>query len=342
MPIRHLTSPADLALYDQWIKAHPQGSLWQSLEWRKYQKALGRETRIYSEWDNDELKATAMVVIDRTSFGLSVWDISRGPVGAMPNGEWRIAVRGPEALRPEWENLMEKIVKDAKKDKCLNLYYSPFETSDARLQMSVRSSQRHEQPEATRILNLTLPDEDLLAQMHQKGRYNIKVAQKNGVRVEHSQDIEAYAELAKQTAIRDKYKAAPKHQYQRFIEELPGSFLLLAYAAESQKPIAGLLGVLWNGMGIYYYGASDHTHRALMAPYLLQWEAMQFCKQNGCTAYDLLGVAPPNADEDHPWQGISSFKEKFGGTLITYPQEKRIPLKRVMNAMLNTKRKVFG
>jgi len=275
------------------------------------------------------LKATALVVIDRTSFGLSVWDIPRGPVGM--NNEPLIM-----------KNLLEVIIKDAKKDKCLNLYYSPAEISDIRLQISVRSSARHEQPEATRILNLQLSDEELLAQMHQKGRYNIKVAQKNGVRVEHSQDIDAYADLARQTAIRDHYKAAPKYQYQAFLEHLPGSFLLLAYTAENSKPIAGLLGVTWEKMGIYYYGASDHAHRASMAPYLLQWEAMQYCKQNGCTTYDLLGVAPADADEDHPWKGISGFKEKFGGTLITYPPEKRILLKRLMNAMLKTKRKVFG
>jgi lipid II:glycine glycyltransferase (peptidoglycan interpeptide bridge formation enzyme) len=102
------------------------------------------------------------------------------------------------------------------------------------------------------------------------------------------------------------------------------------------------MGVIWGNTGIYYYGASDYEHRALMAPYLLQWKAMKQCKEAGCTRYDLLGIAPPDAPEDHPWQGISRFKEKFGGEIITYPPERQIILRKLAHAGLRLKRKVMG
>lgn len=321
-----LTGPANLQLWDSWAKAQPAHALWQSIEWKNYQDALGREARMYCAMEGEKILAGALVVIDRTSFGLSAWDIPRGPL-------WTDAAA---AIK-----LIEAIHSEAKKDKCLNLYLSPIQALPHPPRGS-KQSFRSEQPEATRIVDLTLSDDEILAGMHQKGRYNIKVAQKNGIRIEESTNIDAYAELAHQTAIRDRYKAAPKSQYESFLHDLSGSFLLLAYTPDQPSPIAGLLGVIWNNTGIYYYGASDYAHRALMAPYLLQWEAIQRCRQAGCTQYDLLGVAPPGADADHPWKGITSFKEKFGGELITYPPERRISFRPVRRGLLSAKRKMFG
>ena len=237
--------------------------------------------------------------------------------------------------------LLEKIVKDAKDDKCFALYLSPLSKLEAR-SLKLDASPRHEQPEATRIVDLTLPEEDILKQMHQKGRYNIKVAEKNGVRVEHSEDAGLFAALMADTAARDGFTASSKAHYETFLREIEGSFLLLAYAAENPKPIAGYIGVRHGKTGIYYYGASDYEHRALMAPYLLQWHAMKHCKAQGCARYDLLGVAPPEAPKDHPWQGISSFKEKFGGEIITYPHEERIVLRPFVASALALKRKLLG
>ena len=113
-------------------------------------------------------------------------------------------------------------------------------------------------------------------------------------------------------------------------------------AYQREKPIAGLIGVIWEKTGIYYYGASSYEHRALMAPYLLQWEAMKYCKAQGCTQYDLLGIAPPDAGTDHPWQGISGFKEKFGGKVVMYPPEQMMVLRPVMQKLLTLKRKLLG
>jgi len=322
--IRLLTTAEDLNAYDQWVKTHPQGSLWQSMEWKTYQEALGRETRVYAAIEGQELVGSALVVIDHTSFGLSTWDIQRGPAG-----------------RPD--ELIQTIVRDAKKDKCLSLYLSPLVPLD-NPNLKHNNSPRHEQPEATRILDLRLSEEELLTQMHPKGRYNIKVAEKHGVHVTQSTDTQAYADLAAITGARDHFKTASARQYAAFLKYLPNSFLLLAHVPSANgkdKSIAGLIGIFWNGTAYYYYGASDYHHRAMMAPYLLQWTAITMAKNAGCVRYDLLGVSPPDADTDHPWKGITSFKEKFGGELIPYPTEQRIVLKPFANALLQLKRKMI-
>lgn len=295
-------------------------SLWQSKEWKTYQEALGREVRVY-----EEQGARAQVIIDRTAFGLSTWEIPRGPV--VESGE-------------QMKSLLEVIMHDAKNERCMALYCSPKQLP-ADQDLPGKPSNRHIYPEATRILDLGLTDEELLKQMKPKGRYNIKVAQKHGVTVEQSEDIDAFYKLLTETSERDQFAVFPKHMYQTFLQALEGSFLLLAYS-ESHEPIGGLLGAVWGSQGFYYYGASAHEHRAQMGPYLLQWEAMQYCRGHGCNSYDLLGVAPPDTPDGHPWKGITTFKEKFGGELVTYPPEREVVLRPMSKMLLQLKRRILG
>ncbi|HVW66415.1 MAG TPA: peptidoglycan bridge formation glycyltransferase FemA/FemB family protein [Candidatus Peribacteraceae bacterium] len=351
MNIRLLQSTEELCLYDQWIKQHPQGTLWQSLEWKMYQEALGRAVRIYAAMNGDAINASALVVIDRTVGGFSTWDCAKGPIGSS-------------------DTLVRKITEDATKERCLSLYLSPSDPlTSTNAHHVVRTSGRCEQSPATRIIDLTLSEDDILAQMHQKGRYNIKVARKHGVSVKEGRaaDMDAFYALLQSTSKRDSFGIAPKSHYVRFLETLQNSFFLLAMHEE--KIVAGLLGVMWNKTGFYYYGASDHARRSLMAPYLLQWEAMKKCKSAGCSEYDLLGIAPPekvisgqwSVDSDikaslnsnhlpltthhsssHPWSGISDFKAKFGGRVIEYPPEQEIVLRPIMKGLLKMKRRMLG
>lgn len=315
-----LLPPAHEKAYEEWVSSSPHGSLWQSLAWRAYQQALGRDARIYVAMEGDVIAGSALVTIDRTTGGLSTWEIARGPLGLQA------------------ETVFEHILQQAKREQCMSVHVSPAEELMFLRDIST-PSQRHVFPKATRMVDLTMSDEEILGQMHSKGRYNTRVAKRKGVVVEQSKDVETFIRLQRETAERDGFAGPPAHRLRTFISKLEGSFLLLAYA--DRNPIAGLIGVTWEQAGIYYYGASDYQHRALMAPYLLQWEAMQFCRRSGCTQYDLLGIAPPNAPADHPWQGISGFKEKFGGNVITYPPEREIALKPMTKKLLEWKRKVW-
>ena len=319
------------------MRGNPQGSLWQSPEWKTYQEALGRGVRVYIGEDGGKIVCSALVVIDRTTGGFSTWDIPRGPL-------W--------TSEPAVQELVNHSIEDAKQDSCLALTFSPTKI----LKLATRNSQlvtssRHQHPDATILLDLTLADDALLAQMHPKGRYNISVARKHDVEIRPSQDIDAFYELLTQTGSRDAFRVLPKRQYETFLRSLPGAFLLLAYSSSSSrsssssssssKAIAGLLGIIWGKTGVYYYGASSYAHRALMAPYLLQWEAMRHCRAQGCTTYDLLGIAPENV-ANHPWAGVTEFKRKFGGTVVNYPPEQQIILKPWITKLLQCKRMLLG
>ncbi|MDA1209148.1 MAG: peptidoglycan bridge formation glycyltransferase FemA/FemB family protein [bacterium] len=341
MHIQQCTTEQDLARYTKWLASSEHNSLWQSAAWKHYQETLGREVRIYTAHDGDSIKASALVVIDKTIGGLSTWDIPRGPLSGG---------QGVGSRESRVGELLKEIIEDAKREKCMSLYFSPtfsLPPIPDSLLPDPRNSRRHQQPEATRIIDLTKSEEDILMQMKQKGRYNIKVARKNDVTVKESDDIDAFYALTKETGKRDGFTGLSKRAYQTFLDEVPGSFLLLAYLSaevddKQTKPIAGVLSVVYGSQGTYYYGASSHAHRASMAPYLLQWESMQFCKVKGCTSYDLLGTAPSGSGDDHPWKGITAFKEKFGGEEVLYAHEQEIILKPLASTLLSLKRKVIG
>jgi lipid II:glycine glycyltransferase (peptidoglycan interpeptide bridge formation enzyme) len=297
--------------------------LWQSREWRRYQLALGREVLLFAYERDDSFLAGASVVVDRTAGGFCTWECPRGPL-------WTDDTAAQE--------LVQFIAEEAARDRCLVVWMSP--PFDWRLpQEEFHPSRRHIHPRATVMVDISQSEQDILAQMHQKGRYNIKVAEKQGVTTAVSRDIDAFYALLTGTGRRDGFTIHQKSHYTRFLESLDGSVLLLA--SHAGTPIAGLLGCTWNGTGTYYYGASSYEHRALMAPYALQWAAMRHCKELGCTRYDLLGIDPPGG-KPTAWKGITDFKKKFGGETVVYPAEQQLTLRPLTMLVIAAKRAILG
>lgn len=322
MPIIcRLAGDSDITMYRGWFQAQKDGLLWQSPEWKKYQESIGRKTKLYLAFKDRSIVASALLIIDKGSFGLSTWDCPRGPVG------------NEEAIAA----LVSTIKHDAKHEHALAVFYSSVKEHGAL--MRLKKSVRTEQPKATLALDLIQSDDDILKQMHPKGRYNIKVSEKHSVTIQKSNDIDSFYELLKQTAKRDGFRLRPKSQYKAFLD-LPGAFLLLAAHETSKKPIGGLLGLVWGQTGIYYYGASDEAFRGLMAPYLLQWHAIQYCRLHGALTYDFLGISPP--DKPDNLIGVTEFKKKFGGTVVQYPPERVKILRPIAFHVLRLKRKFFG
>jgi len=71
------------------------------------------------------------------------------------------------------------------------------------------------------------------------------------------------------------------------------------------------------GRAWYMYGASRSIHREKMPNHLLQWEAMRWAQEQGCTVYDMWG-APDVLDESDPLWGVYRFKQGFGGEFVRH------------------------
>jgi len=190
--------------------------------------------------------------------------------------------------------------------------------------LELRTSPQNIQPPRTIIVDIKGSQEEILARMKQKTRYNIRLAEKKGVTVRAWDDIESFHKMMLLTGGRDEFGVHSLEYYQRAYDLLyPEQMGELLVAEFDGKPLAALF-VARNGNRAYYlYGASTDEERNRMPAYLLQWEAMKWAKSLGCEEYDLWGV--PDEDEanleanferrnDGLW-GVYRFKRGFGGAL---------------------------
>lgn len=155
------------------------------------------------------------------------------------------------------------------------------------------------------LLDLARPEQDLLATMKEKTRYNIRLAERRGVNVRlgSGADLSHFYRLYGETAQRNAWG--------RFLDEGLAHLLL---AEVNGEVIAGLLLFAFGATAWYMYGASADRYRELMPNYLLQWEAIRFARSLGCTLYDLWG-APERLDESDPLWEVVRFKQGLGGEM---------------------------
>ena len=175
------------------------------------------------------------------------------------------------------------------------------------------------QPKEIFVLDISKSEEELLAEMSQKTRYNIKLAQKRGISLrtanayENTNDISEFIRLVKATAKRKGISFHAEDYYRKMFENLPKNMLKLYVAEYNGKVIAANVVVFYGDTATYLHGATDDEYRNVMAPHLLQWQAILDAKKTGCKFYDLGGVKTQNLKPTahNPWAGITKFKLGF-------------------------------
>jgi peptidoglycan pentaglycine glycine transferase (the first glycine) len=172
----------------------------------------------------------------------------------------------------------------------------------------------------TVLLDLRPTPEELLAAMKPKTRYNIRLAERRGVRVRAGSpgDLPAFFALYAETGARDGFLIRDYDYYhsawRTFMDAGMGRLLL---AEVDGQVVAGVFLFLFGRRAWYIYGASSSAQRELMPNHLLQWEAAQWARAAGCDSYDLWG-APDELREDDPMWGVYRFKEGFGGSFVCH------------------------
>jgi len=298
------------AEWDEFVENSKFGSVHQMSDWANFQKKIpGRDdvSGFLVRKDRKIVATTFCVRMDTGFFGKKWWYSARGPVF------------DPEFDLQAGEFLIQKTSQILKKTGAIFWRFDPYFSEKIRLPNTSVATQNY-QPTNTLEIDLKKSDTQILAEMKRKGRYNIGLAQKKGVKIVaisgadvKNQDLEDFCKLNDETTSRDGFFGHEKLYYKNFLHEL-SKFTVLFFAEFEGRRIATAISTFCGTKAIYYFGASasDKKFRNLMAPYLLQWEMMKFAKSRGCESYDFLGIAPKNSKK-HPYAGISEFKFKFGG-----------------------------
>jgi lipid II:glycine glycyltransferase (peptidoglycan interpeptide bridge formation enzyme) len=175
----------------------------------------------------------------------------------------------------------------------------------------------------TVLIDLNPTEDEILARMKPKTRYNIRLAEKKGVdlRVGKLEDLSMLYKIYAETSVRDGFVIRDEGYYktvwEKFMRSVVGSQPVCEplIAEVDGEPVVAIFVFYFAGRAYYVYGMSRNKHREKMPTYLLQWEAIRRARANGCTTYDLWG-APEVFDESDSMWGVYRFKEGLGGKVV--------------------------
>jgi lipid II:glycine glycyltransferase (peptidoglycan interpeptide bridge formation enzyme) len=310
------------AEWDAFVAQHPNGSLLQTTNWARLKSRFGwHSQRVWLRRDG-QLVAGAQMLIRSAALGLiRVAYLPHGPIVDWADEEQVSvlfnqldhAVYGERAglLKMEpllWQSQMSQADWSAlcQREDCL----SDTDTI---------------QPPRTMIVDLKASEEEILARMKQKTRYNIRLSAKKGVTVRQGSaaDIPLFNELIHITGARNTFGVHEPRYYQTAFELFSPDDVALWFAEYEDKPLAAIMVFVSGNRAAYLYGASGDEERQRMPTYAVQWAAMRWAKERGCHTYDLWGVPDHSEEEleaqfggrnDGLW-GVYRFKRGFGGRL---------------------------
>jgi len=283
------------------------GSFLQSYNWGEFQQSLGRQI-----WRIEKNQLKALVIKHNLPFKKSYLYCPRGPVILS-------SAKDPEK---DQKNFLTEVKEIAKQEN--SIFFKLESPQDCPLGtvpegQSLVPSVKQIQPPKILVLDIAKPEEILLAQMHPKTRYNIRLAQRKGVEIQPSSElshngIQTFLDLLKETAKRDKFHLHPQEYYQKMLEFLGRKGMVKLFLAKYQNQVVAANLVCFFGQrATYLHGASDYNFRQLMASHLLQWQAILEAKKLDFKYYDFWGI------DEKKWPGVTRFKKSFGGQEVTYP-----------------------
>ncbi|MBP9694789.1 MAG: peptidoglycan bridge formation glycyltransferase FemA/FemB family protein [Candidatus Magasanikbacteria bacterium] len=296
--------------WEKFVKSQPYTLFVQSVHYGEFYQKINEKFWIIGVYDEDKLVGGGLVVSTHAKRGSFLY-VPYGPLFANEIREEAMSV---------WVNFLKKFGRDQKYN---FIRVSPFfsikkENNDLFKRNGFRAAPMHVLAETTWLLNIEKNEEELLAEMNKNHRNLIRRCQKEGVKIEQTnnqKDIEKFNILLDETTKRHKF-----HRFSRkYVEAEFGSFaphneaiILNAYLNDGTLDASAVI-MFYGTMACYRHGASIGRDKHAPTSYLLQWEAIREAKKRGCTLYNFWGIAPENSTKAHPFFGITHFKKGFGG-----------------------------
>lgn len=278
----------------------------QSWEWGEFRTSLGTPLKRYGLFKNGELVTTFQITFHKIP-------LTNKYVGYLPKGPY-----------PD-KKLAEALKQIGEKQNCAFIKIEPDIEIDNR-QLAIDNSFKHSlKPLFTKynfVLDITSPEETLLKNMHSKTRYNIRVAQKHGVKVEERIDdiaFDIYQKLYFETTRRQGYHGHNRTYHKKVWQTLKDAKLArILIATYKGEPLTAWMLLNFKDTLYYPYGGSSKSHPEVMANNLVAWEAIKLGKKLKLKTFDMWGALGPNANPKDPWQGFHRFKKGYGGQLREY------------------------
>ena len=299
--------------WDRFVAATPDTGFMQSSLWAQFRAHAGGGHFAVTLKDGDSIVGGALVGKWTYEPGHCFYYVQEGPVLSADEA----------SAAGVFDAVLERIERHRKAEDA-TVSHLRMEPRWQRLPEFVRGFRpapldRFCEPRSTLCIDLRASEDEILAQMKPKGRYNVRVARKHGVTVVKDNSLQGsidFIRIQRCTAVRKGIQPMQSSYFDAMLAELVSrGHASLFFAEYASVRLATALVVTFGRRATYFYGGSLLVQRRVMAPYLLHFEIMREVKAWGCEWYDLWGVAPLD-QRDHAWQQISEFKRKLGGVYV--------------------------
>lgn len=235
----------------------------------------------------------------------------------------------PKSVVPNKEEV-EVIKKEAEKKRAIFVKFEPNEKINTETKKKIMELEKEfnwikGKPLFTKFtfqLDISKSEDQLLKDMHQKTRYNLRLAEKKGVQIieDNSETgFEDYWKLMEETTRRQGFFAHGKGYHHKMWQTMTESGMgHLFKAIYEGKTLTTWMVFILNDTIYYPYGASSNENREVMASNLMMWEVIRFGKKQGCRLFDMWGSLGPTPDLKDPWYGFHKFKQGYGAELVEF------------------------
>lgn len=274
----------------------------QSWQWGEARAAMGIRVIRFGEYEGDSL--------------INTFQLTVHPIGA----GWSIGYL-PRSVYPS-DAVFEFLHRLGGAEKLIFVKIEPNEflkDNQKKLPVGAVWSAHALFPDWTQVLNITPPEEALLASMKPKTRYNVRLAEKKGITVREQTDEEGYAVFEKlyfDTCARQHYYGHTPRYHRTIFNTLKKDIAHILIAYYQDIPLAAYELFYFDNTFYYPYGGSSDLHRNLMPANLLMWEAIRLGKRLGAKRFDMWGSLPPDYSHDDSWAGFTRFKEGYGTEFV--------------------------
>lgn len=194
------------------------------------------------------------------------------------------------------------------------------------------------QPQKTIFVDLRNSEGDLLYAMHEKTRYNIRLAERHGIEVNQKGTLEEFWKLLAETAERDKFYTHERDYYGKLLAVRSKNFSNELFFVKYRGVLVAAAIINFfkpPQTATYLHGASSREYKEVMAPHLLHWRIIQEAKRRGFSLYDMWGI------DEKRWPGLTRFKLGFGGEIVEYPLSVDIVYRQAFYGAYNMLRKIL-
>lgn len=281
----------------------------QSWEWGEARKAMGTEIIRFGGYLQDELVEAYLMTIH-----------------PIPHTPYKIGYIPRSYILPS--TLLDFLKEFARSNKIIFIKFEPDSNmsdvanqaiTDLKKTYNIRRSAHPLFPDWTMELGLVLSEEELLANLKSKTRYNIRLAAKKGVVIKEmntEEGFEIFAKLYFDTTKRQHYFGHNKSYHRTIWENLKGSLATILIAWYENTPLAAYELFLFKNKLYYPYGGSSEEYRNLMGANLLMWEAIRYGKKHHAETFDMWGASAPNAEDGNIFGGFTRFKEGYNAQYV--------------------------